>query len=301
MSVSSADKARDYYNSADADNFYHAIWGGTDIHIGIYTGSTNAEMLAKTVSDDLSGASFEETIHGASRRTVREMASLIPPCLLDAESKRGNKVLDIGAGYGGASRYLASVHSVPVVCLNLAAAQNTRNQEMNYAENLHSLVTVVEGNFESLPFPDASFSVVWSQDAILHSDKKEKVFSEVSRVLRPGGVFVFSDIVATDHADEDRLKPLLQRIHLSQFGSDSTYKRIALDVGLEWKQTRPLPQNAQMHYARVRQELRSRKAANQLDISDEYALGMDKGLTLWVKGFADGHVSWGFWHFQKPS
>ena len=28
--------ARDYYNSDDADNFYHEIWGGEDIHIGLY-------------------------------------------------------------------------------------------------------------------------------------------------------------------------------------------------------------------------------------------------------------------------
>ncbi|MDH5777270.1 MAG: SAM-dependent methyltransferase, partial [Gammaproteobacteria bacterium] len=28
--------ARDYYNSEDADNFYNIIWGGEDIHIGLY-------------------------------------------------------------------------------------------------------------------------------------------------------------------------------------------------------------------------------------------------------------------------
>ena len=27
---------RDYYNSKDADNFYSSIWGGEDIHIGLY-------------------------------------------------------------------------------------------------------------------------------------------------------------------------------------------------------------------------------------------------------------------------
>lgn len=28
--------ARDYYNSPDADNFYFHIWGGEDIHVGLY-------------------------------------------------------------------------------------------------------------------------------------------------------------------------------------------------------------------------------------------------------------------------
>ena len=30
------DTARDYYNSSDADRFYATIWGGEDIHIGLY-------------------------------------------------------------------------------------------------------------------------------------------------------------------------------------------------------------------------------------------------------------------------
>ena len=48
--------ARDYYNSTDADNFYFHIWGGEDIHVGLYE------------SDD-------EPIAEASRRTVERMAS----------------------------------------------------------------------------------------------------------------------------------------------------------------------------------------------------------------------------------
>ncbi|MDH5409605.1 MAG: SAM-dependent methyltransferase, partial [Gammaproteobacteria bacterium] len=48
--------ARDYYNSEDADNFYNIIWGGEDIHIGLYE-STN------------------ESIVEASHRTVRHMAA----------------------------------------------------------------------------------------------------------------------------------------------------------------------------------------------------------------------------------
>jgi sarcosine/dimethylglycine N-methyltransferase len=28
--------AREYYNSDDADNFYYTIWGGEDIHVGLY-------------------------------------------------------------------------------------------------------------------------------------------------------------------------------------------------------------------------------------------------------------------------
>jgi len=39
--------AREYYNSEDADNFYYFIWGGEDIHVGMYADSDEC-VLAKT-------------------------------------------------------------------------------------------------------------------------------------------------------------------------------------------------------------------------------------------------------------
>ena len=71
--------ARDYYNSDDADNFYFMIWGGEDIHIGIYT-------------------SPDEEIVTASRRTIELMAVQVEPISAEAQ------ILDLGAGFGGASR-----------------------------------------------------------------------------------------------------------------------------------------------------------------------------------------------------
>jgi hypothetical protein len=85
-SVSSEDaisRAKNSYDSSDADNFYSMVWGGDDIHIGIYQ-------------------SLEESIATASRRTVIEMVSRI------SGRTQGDtlSVLDIGAGYGGCSIFI---------------------------------------------------------------------------------------------------------------------------------------------------------------------------------------------------
>src|SRR5665811_2582265 len=108
-------QARDYYNSSDADNFYYSIWGGEDIHIGLYR-------------------SGEEPIRTASRRTVEEMVSRIP------ELGEGHRVLDLGAGYGGAARFLADTYGAEVVVLNLSEVENERNRQMSREQGLDHLI-----------------------------------------------------------------------------------------------------------------------------------------------------------------
>lgn len=40
--------AQAYYNSGDADNFYFHVWGGEDIHVGIYN-SEQDEYIARMI------------------------------------------------------------------------------------------------------------------------------------------------------------------------------------------------------------------------------------------------------------
>ena len=47
-STAATEVARDYYNSDDADNFYYEIWGGEDIHIGLYREPGEPIALAST-------------------------------------------------------------------------------------------------------------------------------------------------------------------------------------------------------------------------------------------------------------
>ena len=156
--------ARDYYNSRDADSFYSKIWGGEDIHIGLY-------------EDE------QKPIFTASRRTVERMATSLPGLGPDS------RVLDLGSGYGGSARYLANAYGCRVVALNLSEVENERARELNREAGLDGLIEVIDGSFEAIPFGDDHFDVAWSQDAILHSGERETVLGEVSRVLKPGGRF----------------------------------------------------------------------------------------------------------------
>lgn len=268
--------ARDYYNSPDADHFYHSIWGGEDIHIGLYEHD-------------------REPIVDASRRTVAHMADLL------GEPKPDWRVLDLGAGYGGSARYLADNHGCRVTALNLSEVENERNRSINKARGLDSLIDVVDGSFESVPAPDAEFDVVWSQDAFLHSGEREQVMREAVRVLKPGGVLIFTDPMADDACPEGVLDPILERIHLDSLGSPDFYEQTAADLGLKpigfEDHTHQLPR----HYGRVREELESREKDLADQISPEYIERMKRGLGHWVDGGQAGHLAWGIFRFRKAA
>jgi sarcosine/dimethylglycine N-methyltransferase len=195
--------AEAYYDSREADEFYFHIWGGEDIHIGLYD-------------------SPDDPIPPASRRTVAAMADEIG---LELDDR--HRIIDIGAGYGGPARYLAKRFGSHVVCLNISEVENDRNRKANRDQGLEKLVTVRHGSFEDIPEPDGSVDVVWSQDAILHSGNREKVIAEVARSLKRGGEFVFTDPMQADDCPPGVLQPVYDRIHLESLGSVRFYRAAA--------------------------------------------------------------------------
>lgn len=269
--------ARQYYNSSDADNFYATIWGGEDIHVGLY--------------DDDTTPIFE-----ASRATVERMVSL-----LGNEITADTNVLDIGAGYGGAARYLAARFGCKVTALNLSEAENERDRKMNAEQGLDHLVTVVDGSFHDIPSANESFDLVWCQDSILHIGDRRKVLAEVFRVLRPGGEFVLTDPMQTDDCPDGVLDPILDRIHLPSMGSPGFYLRTAEELGFVDGSFEDHTHQLARHYGKVRQETVNRESDLDGLVSPEYVERMKNGLAEWVKGGENGYLAWGIFRFAKPA
>ena len=272
---SALDTAKDYYNCEDSDNFYYKIWGGEDIHIGLYE-------------------SEEEPIPVASRRTVEYLASL--PESLDANIK----VLDMGSGFCGAARFLAATSGCEVIAINLSEVQNERAREMNEVQGLDHLIEVVDGNFEDVPAGDNTFDLVWSQDAILHSGDRARVLAEAVRVLKPSGNIVFTDPMQSDDCPEGVLQPILERIHLESLGSPDYYRETAREAGLDEVRFEDLTHQLVIHYTRVLEETKRRGEELREVVSQDYIDRMEKGLGYWIDGGKKGYLVWGIFQFRHP-
>ena len=268
--------ARDYYNDDSADLFYHSIWGGEDIHIGLYDYA-------------------DEDITSASRRTIERLAAEIPRWSPEL------RVIDIGSGYGGCARYLASTHGCQVTCLNLSEVQNQRNRRRNEETRLDRLIRVVDGSFEAIPFPDRSFDVVWSQDAILHSGDRERVCLEVDRMLKPGGHFVFTDPMQTDGAPQEALEPVLDRLQIDSMASLGFYRDQAKKLGWEEVRWTDCSEHLILHYSRVREELVRNEGTQLRRCRPEYVERMKAGLQNWINAGDKGHLTWGILLFRKKA
>jgi len=143
----------------------------------------------------------------------------------------GDRVLDIGAGAGTdtliAARLVGNAGNVIGLDMTSAMLDKLRH---NVARADMSNVEVLEGNAEAIPLPDASIDVITSNGVLNLVPDKQKAFSELFRVLRPGGRVQIADIVVGRPVSESaRADPKLwaecvvgaslERDYLDLFGS----------------------------------------------------------------------------------
>lgn len=113
------------------------------------------------------------------------------------------KVLDVGCGIGGTSRYLARMYGEGTSVTGITLSQN----QVDRATALAKDRGLNNANFQvmdalAMDFPDNSFDVVWACESGEHMPDKKKYVEEMMRVLKPGGRIVIATWCQRDETPE---------------------------------------------------------------------------------------------------
>jgi ubiquinone/menaquinone biosynthesis C-methylase UbiE len=105
-------------------------------------------------------------------------------------------VLDVCCGLGGPARLVAYRVGCRVTGLDLTQSRIDSAKRLASRVGLDRLVDFVQGDATAMPLPAARFDRVYGQEAWVHIPDKEQLLAECHRVMKPGGVLAFTDIVS---------------------------------------------------------------------------------------------------------
>jgi ubiquinone/menaquinone biosynthesis C-methylase UbiE len=160
-----------YYDSEDS--IYRQVWDDTgSVHWGIF--------------DSATGNDFLKACANHNRLMVQK-----------ARIGQDSKVLDMGCGNGTTAIWLSDDQKCHVTGMDLSGVRvnNAIQAQQDQPQELRDRLHFEKGSASEIPFPDASFTHIWSQAVIYHVPDKRAVLREAHRVLQPGGVLIFDDLV----------------------------------------------------------------------------------------------------------
>jgi tocopherol O-methyltransferase len=191
----------------DLDRFYREIWG-EHVHHGLWRSGRESPEVA-----------VEQLI-----ARVAECAGITP----------GDRVCDVGCGYGGTARVLARTYGAVVTGVTISPAQWTYARGVDPAA---ANPTYLLGDWCANELPPGAFDAVIAIESSEHMADKRVFFAEAERVLRPGGRLVVAAWLARPSARRWEVRHLLEPIcregRLPGMGTADEYLAMARAVGLE--------------------------------------------------------------------
>ncbi|MGR9117254.1 MAG: class I SAM-dependent methyltransferase [Gammaproteobacteria bacterium] len=125
--------------------------------------------------------------HTRGRTSTFEVAEL-------TDIKPADLILDVGCGLGGTPRYLANRYHCHVTGIDLTEEYISVGETLTRLVNLDHRVQLRQASALEIPFEAACFDIVWTEHAQMNIADKNQFYSEIARVLKPGGRLLFHDV-----------------------------------------------------------------------------------------------------------
>ncbi len=156
------------------NRFYALDWGDT---------ATNNYGFAPADPNDDAPDRFQRQMYRELLKLLRARKELAP----------GARLVEVSCGRGGGLQaFLDAAGPGAFEATGLDVAASAVSYCQRSCEGRENL-TFVEGNAMALPFPDGSIDVLLNVEASNDYPNRPRFFTEVRRVLRPGGIFLYAD------------------------------------------------------------------------------------------------------------
>ncbi len=172
----------------ELDRFYRELWG-EHVHHGLWrTGAETPQEAARQLAVE-----------------VADRAGIGP----------GDRVADVGCGYGATARLLAAERGAAVTGLTISAAQ------ARAAPAVPGVQVLVRSWLENR-LPDGAFDAAIAIESLSHMGDRERAFAELGRVVRPGG-----RVAVVDWLAGERVRPAERRLLLDPICREGRLPRLS--------------------------------------------------------------------------
>jgi SAM-dependent methyltransferase len=195
-----------------------------DLTEAIRSGLTSQGKSTDTVTiDDLAPV---DEFHIGGRRASEDFLDQLG---FDAQTN----VLDVGCGLGGPARFVANRYGSQVTGIDLTAEYVETGNTLCKWVGLDQRISLHQGSALAMPFTEGSFDGAYMLHVGMNIEDKEKLASEVARVLRPGSIFGIYDVMRTGPGDLSFPVPWATTGGLSAVADCDRYKSALQKAGFD--------------------------------------------------------------------
>ena len=200
-----------------------------------------------------------------------------------------SQVLEIGCGNGNVSVWLAQQKDCEIVGIDISG-MHIRNAQAKAQQHPSLKLSFNKASGTDLPFPDSSFTHVWSQGTLCHICERDTALREIYRVLEPEGIFIFDDLVTPASAiSEATQTQFYDRLLISEAFSPESYLANLTQVGFKVLEATDLSRHMKKCY-----EIQSKRIAQQ---NPERSLAYQQCVTA----IDNNEIGWWFYLCKKES